>query len=663
MNDQLCINTIRCLAIDMVEQARSGHPGMPMGMAPAAYTLWTRYLRHNPRNPKWPNRDRFVLSAGHGSALLYALLHLTGYDLPLEELKRFRQWNSATPGHPEFGHTPGVEATTGPLGQGVANAVGMAIAEKYSAATFNREGFSLIDYNIYVIAGDGCLQEGVSGEACSLAGHLGLDNLIVIYDDNQVTIDGNTSLSFTENVTQRYESYGWFVQTVEGDGNQTDIFERALQKALKEPQRPSLIRMKTLIGYGSPGKQGSSKVHGSPLGAEETRATKLNLGWSEVDTPFFVPEMAAKEFRKSVAQGEQWESEWNYVLEQYTQKHPALAESFRQALQGYLPINLRDHLPTFEAGTKIATRAASGKVLDALMPSLPMVLGGSADLTPSNNTQFAGVEDFQIQNRTGRYVRYGVREHAMGAIMNGISISGLLRAYGGTFLAFSDYMRPTLRLAALSKYPSIFVFTHDSVGLGEDGPTHQPVEHLPSLRAIPGLTVFRPADAKETAFAWKTILENPDGPYALILSRQGLPVLDGDAPKDTNRGGYILVGDPEPNVLLIASGSEVSLAVAAHEKLKLQGFSSQVVSMPSWERFEQQSELYQRKVLPPSVKARVGIEAAVPMGWERFLGDCGVFVGMSGFGASAPGGVCFEKFGITVDRIVEAAAVSLQTVS
>ena len=659
--DELCIQTIRFLSAEAVQKAKSGHPGMPIGMAPAAYVLWTKYMKYNPANPKWHNRDRFVLSAGHGSVLLYSLLHLVGYDMSLDELKNFRQWGSKTPGHPEYDPGLGVEVTTGPLGQGISNAVGMAIAQKYLANYFNREGFPVIDYKIYVIASDGDLQEGVASEASSLAGHLGLDNLIVVYDDNHISIDGNTELSFTEDRARRYEAYGWNVQTVKGDGNDMAAFEKALKNAGKDEQRPTLIKLRTHIAFGSPNKQDTAGAHGAPLGDDEIKLMKENYGW-DPEKSFFVPEEVSAHMRDVAAKGAEAEDSWNKMFADYSEAHPELAGQFRDAAEGKVGINLDEILPKFEAGNSVATRKASGAVLGALMPKLPLIMGGSADLTPSNNTHFADAKDFQKDARDGRYLRFGIREHAMGAIMNGISVSGLLRAYGGTFLVFSDYMRGAIRVAALSKYPSIFVFTHDSIGVGEDGPTHQPVEHSASLRAIPNLLVFRPADANETAQAWKYALENRDGPAALLLTRQGLTVLDqkkyGSA-TNVSKGAYVLVGADKPDVLLLASGSEVGLAVEAAEKLSAEGVTSQVVSMPCWELFEKQSREYKDSVIPPQTKARVGIEAGVELGWSKWLGQKGVFIGMSSFGASAPAKICFEKFGITVDNVVTAAKKSM----
>jgi transketolase len=659
--DRLCIDTIRCLAMDAVQKAKSGHPGMPMGMAPAGYLLWTEYLRHNPRNPEWINRDRFVLSAGHGCMLLYSLLHLTGYDLSLEEIKNFRQWESLTPGHPEYGRTPGVEATTGPLGQGISNSVGMAIAGKYLAARYNRQGFPVIDYKIYVFAGDGCLEEGISSEASSLAGHLSLDNLIVVYDDNRITIDGPTSLSFSEDVSRRYEAYGWFVQTVDGDGENLDDIRHALDAAWSETNRPSLIRLKTHIAFGSPHKQDTAEAHGSPLGDEEIALTKLRYGW-DPEKKFYIPPEAQDRFREQIAKGEAREKDWNEMFERYTKSYPGEATEIQWASTRQLPADWPDVwsevVPTFEAGTAMATREAQGKILDALMPRLPLVLGGSADLTPSNNTRFKGVTDFSASNPSGRYIRYGVREHAMGAIMNGIALSGVLIPYGATFFCFSDYMRPSIRLAALSGYPCIFVFTHDSIGLGEDGPTHQAVEHLAALRAMPGLIVIRPADANETAFAWKYALENRKGPTAIALTRQKIPVFDRSryaSAENLYRGAYVLAGARDPQLILMATGSEVSLALEAYETLTAEGVRVRLVSMPSWELFDAQPEGYRNEVFPPSVEARVAVEAAVKLGWERFLGRKGEFIGMNRFGASAPVGDVFRGFGITTQAIIDAA--------
>ncbi len=659
--DALCVQTIRFLAADAVQAAKSGHPGMPMGMAPAAYVLWTKILKHNPANPRWPNRDRFVLSAGHGSTLLYSMLYLTGYDMSLEDLKNFRQWGSKTPGHPECHLEVGIEVTTGPLGQGISNAVGMAIAQKHLASYFNKDEFAPIDYNIYVIASDGDLEEGVSAEASSLAGHLGLDNLIVIYDDNHISIDGDTKLAFTEDIAGRYKAYGWRVIVVDGDGTDLAAIEKAVKQANREKNRPTIIKLRTHIAYGSPNKQDTAGAHGAPLGEDEVRLTKEKFGW-DPDKSFYVPEEVKAHMLEVRQRGIKAEKSWQRKFNKYAQQYPEPARQFTDAAEGKLSVNLDELLPKFELDKPIATRKASGAVLNAIMPKLPLILGGSADLTPSNLTRFEGAEDFQKDKRSGRYVRYGVREHAMGAIMNGISVGGLTRAYGGTFLVFSDYMRPAIRMAAMSKYPTIFIFTHDSIGVGEDGPTHQPVEHFAALRAIPNLLVFRPADANETAQAWKFTLEYRDGPVALLLTRQGLPVIDQSkyaSAAGLSKGAYVLSSTDRPDVLLLASGSEISIALRAAEGLAKENIKVNVVSMPCWELFEKQSQQYKDLVLPPSVKARVGVEAGVELGWNKWLGDNGIFIGMSSFGASAPQKICYEKFGITVDKTVEAAKKSI----
>ena len=659
--DDLCINTIRCLSIDAIQKANSGHPGLPMGMAPAAYVLWTEFMKYNPRNPQWANRDRFVLSAGHGCMLLYSLLHLTGYDLSLEELKNFRQWGSRTPGHPEYGHTPGVEVTTGPLGQGISNAVGMAIAAKYLAERYNREDFRLLNYRIFVVAGDGCMMEGVSSEASSLAGHLKLDNLIVVYDDNHISIDGNTSMAFDESVAKRYEAYGWFVQTIGGDGNDMNAFRTAVGAARKEKERPSLIQLRTHIGFGSPHRQDTPEAHGQPLGDEEVALTKRRYGW-DPEKKFYIPHDVAEYMRTQVAKGESLEKEWNALFERYAARYPAEAAEFRRAAARQLPADWekiwRESVPSFDPSVPLATREAQGKLLDALMPKLPLVIGGSADLTPSNNTRFKGAVDFTPGHRDGRYIRYGVREHAMGAVMNGIAVSNMLIPYGGTFFAFSDYMRPTLRLAALSKYPVIFDYTHDSIGLGEDGPTHQAVEHLAALRAMPGLITIRPSDATETVTAWKFALEHRTGPVAIALTRQKLPVIDRKkftSADNLAQGGYVLAGAPDPSLILIGTGSEVSLVLSAFETLTAEGVKVRVVSLPSWELFEMQPEAYRESVLPRAVTARVAAEAGVKFGWERYIGTRGQFVGMSSYGASAPAGAAYSGFGITAGAVVAAA--------
>lgn len=652
--DQLCINTIRTLSIDGVEAANSGHPGMPMGAAPMAYTLWTRFLRHNPRNPQWPNRDRFVLSAGHGSMLLYSLLHLTGYDLPLEELKRFRQWGSLTPGHPEYGLTPGVEVTTGPLGSGFATSVGLAMAERYLATRYNRPGFPVIDHYTYGICGDGDLMEGVAAEAASLAGHLKLGKLIYLYDDNQISIEGSTELAFTEDIGKRFEAYGWQVLRV-ADGNDVEAIAGALAAARAETERPSLIMVRTRIGYGSPNKEGSAAAHGSPLGADEARRTKAAYGWPE-DQNFYIPDEALAHFRQAVAAGAAAEAEWNQLMERYAQAYPAEAAELRRILSGRLPEGWQEKLPTFAAGESMATRSASGKVLNAIAPALPELVGGSADLSPSNDTYLKGLGSWTPTDFSGRNIHFGVRENAMGAMLNGLSLHGL-RSYGGTFLVFSDYMRPMIRLASLMERPVVYVFTHDSIGVGEDGPTHQPIEHLAALRAIPDLVVFRPADANETAIGWRLALEQREHPFALILTRQKLPVLDPQAVQGAEKGGYILAeaGGGKPRVILIATGSEVAVALKARERLEAEGIPTRVVSLPSWELFEAQPREYREMVLPPEVTARVAVEAGVTMGWERYVGTAGAVVGLDRFGASAPGEVLMEQFGFTAENVAGVA--------
>ncbi len=655
--DKLCINTIRFLSVEAIQKANSGHPGLPMGMAPAVFSLFTNHLKFNSANPEWANRDRFVLSAGHGSALLYSILHLSGYKVSLDDIKNFRQWGSKTPGHPEYGHTEGVEATTGPLGQGISNAVGMAIAEKFLSDYFNKPSFPIIDHKIYVLAGDGCLQEGIASEACSLAGHLGLGSLIVIYDDNRITIDGRTDISFTEDVAKRFEAYGWHVQDIPGDGHDLEAFNKAIDKAKAETGRPSLVKFQSIIGYGSPNKQDTSGVHGSPLGEEELALAKKELGWDFTES-FYVPGEVREVFNGIMEKGKQAQKDWKTLTEKYRNEYPELGSQLESALSGKISEEWEKHLPSFEAGKSIATRKASGMVLEGVMPHLPLVMGGSADLTPSNNTRFSQAEVFQKDNPGGRYLHFGVREHAMGAILNGLALNGMVRAYGATFLCFADYMLPAIRVASLSGYPSLFVFTHDSIGLGEDGPTHQPVEQVSYLRALPGLISIRPADAYETAEAWRFALNYKQGPVAISLTRQGLPVLDQDkfgSAGDLSKGGYVLIKDDQPELILIATGSEVSLALEAYEKLSGEGVKVQVVSMPCVELFEKQSADYQNTVVPPDLKARVVIEAGLKRGWEGYLGEKGEFVGMSGFGASAPGGVLFREFGITLEAVLEAA--------
>lgn len=653
--DQLCINTIRCLAMDAVQKANSGHPGLPMGTAAMAYVLWSRFLRHSPRNPRWPNRDRFILSAGHGCMLLYSLLHLTGYGLSLDEIKQFRQWGSKTPGHPEHLLAEGIETTTGPLGQGFSNGVGMAIAQKYLASFFNRPGHEIVDYKIYAIVSDGDLMEGISSEAASLAGHLGLNSLIYLYDNNHISIEGPTELAFTEDPAKRFEAYGWFVQNLP-DGNDVEAVDRAVRAAQAEKERPSLIVARTHIAFGSPNKQDTAAAHGSPLGEEEVKLTKQRLGWP-LEPNFYIPEEALSHFRKAVERGERAESEWQQRLASYHKAFPDLAAELDRHAKGELPDGWKSKLPSFKpAEGPMATRVASGKVLNAIAPSLPLLIGGSADLAPSTDTLVKGAGDFGKGSYGGRNLHFGVREHGMGGIVNGMALSGLL-PYGATFLIFSDYMRPTIRLAALMEVHSIFVFTHDSIFLGEDGPTHQPIEHLASLRAIPNLCLIRPADANETAVAWRVAIERRGGPVALALTRQGLPVIDREkfgSAGGLARGAYVLADPPgkPAEVLLIASGSEVSLALEAYRALLAEGIPPRVVSMPSWDLFEQQPQVYKDEVLPPRVTRRLAIEAASPFGWDRYVGPQGAVMGMTRFGASAPYKVLAEKFGFTAANVI-----------
>jgi transketolase len=654
--EKMAINAIRVLSIDMVEKAKSGHPGMPMGAAPMAYVLWTKFMRHNPDNPHWFNRDRFVLSAGHGSAMLYSLLHLTGYDLPMEELKQFRQWGSRTPGHPEYGHTPGVEATTGPLGQGISMAVGMAMAERHLAAKFNRENFPVVDHYTYVIASDGDLMEGVAAEAASLAGHLKLGKLIVLYDSNDISLDGDLALAFSEDVKKRFESYGWHVLKVE-DEDDLDALSAAIREAQAVTDRPTLIEVKTTIGYGSPNKAGTHKVHGAPLGSEEAALVRKAYGWPS-DEPFFIPEEVRQHFAEWKEKAKQAEAEWNSLMEAYRDAYPELAAELDLAITGRLPEGWDRDLPVYPADDKgMATRKASGEAINAIAKNVPTLFGGSADLASSNNTTMKEEGVFGVEDYTGRNVWFGVREHGMGAALNGMALHGGVRPYGATFLVFSDYLRPSIRLAALMQLPVTYVFTHDSIAVGEDGPTHEPIEQIPSLRLIPGLKVIRPADANETMAAWRLAMEEQDGPTALILTRQNLPVLKGTAElaKDgVQRGAYILseAANGRPQAILIATGSEVSLAVQAQKQLAEKGIHVRVVSMPCRERFDQQSEEYRQSVLPKEVSVRVAIEAAHPMGWERYVGEQGAVIGVDRFGASAPGSLVMKEYGFTVEHVV-----------
>jgi transketolase len=675
--DQLAINTIRTLSIDAVQKANSGHPGLPLGAAPMAYVLWTRFLRHNPRNPKWPDRDRFAFSAGHGSMLLYSLLYLTGYDLSLDDIKNFRQWGSRTPGHPEYRHTPGVELTTGPLGQGFANGVGLAIAEAHLAATYNREGHTIVDHRTFGIVSDGDLMEGVSYESASIAGHLRLGKLVYLYDANQVTLAGSTGLIFTEDVGKRFEALEWHVQHV-ADGNDLSTLGRAIQNGIEETGRPSIVIVHTTLGYGSPNKAGSFQAHGSPLGADEVEATKRNLGWPTTET-FFVPDEALAHLRTAVDGGASLERDWQQRFEAYARDYPDLAAHFRRTQAGELPDEWERVLPVFKPeearGAQMATRSAGGTVINAIAQVLPELIGGSADLNPSTDTALKDLGNFESPDNVasdrqgsvgsewsyaGRNLFYGVREHAMGAITNGLLYHGGLRGFTATFLIFSDYMRPPLRLAALSELPSIFVYTHDSIGLGEDGPTHQPVEQLASLRAIPHMVVFRPADANEVTEGWRVAIERRDGPTILVFSRQPLPIFDRSACGDVGgarKGAYVLMeaSNGAPELILIATGSEVGLAMSAREILEREGHPTRVVSMPSWELFGAQPQSYRDDVLPPSVEARISIEAASPLGWERWVGRHGEIIGLNRFGASAPIADIYKHLNFTPEYIAERA--------
>jgi len=673
--DLLCVNTIRFLSVDMIEKAGSGHPGLPMGAAPMAYTLWTRFLRHNPKDPSWWDRDRFVLSAGHGSALLYSLLHLTGYNLPLGQIERFRQWDSKTPGHPESCVTPGVEASTGPLGQGLGNALGMAIGEAQLAARYNRPSYELFRHFTYVLASDGDMMEGIESEASSLAGHLGLGRLIVLYDNNHVTLSATTPITFTENVAARHRAYGWHVLELE-DGNDIEAIGRAIQSAKDVEDRPSLISVRTVIGYGAPNKEGTFGAHGSPLGAEETRKAKRNLGWPE-EPPFAIPEDALAHFRSAVDRGRALEDAWLAMFSAFKQEFPELARELTSRFARDLPAGWADDLPVFPSDANgLATRKASEAVMQAVARTVPGLVGGSADLDPSTFTWLKEDGDFESKLRSprdvqgttgggwsyaGRNLHFGVREHAMAAAVNGLAYHGGFIPFGATFLVFSDYMRPSLRLAALAELHSIFVFTHDSIGVGEDGPSHQPVEQLASLRAIPNLLVIRPCDANETRWAWQTALEARDRPVALVLTRQNVPTLDRTCYASAEllrRGAYVLNpsdAEKRPDVILIASGSEVSLIVAAEAILKKANVSAHLVSMPSWRLFEEQTEEYCESVLPAAVTARLAIEAASPFGWERWTGLQGAILGIDHFGASAPGPLLFKEFGFTAEHVARHA--------
>ncbi len=661
--EELCINSIRFLAIDAVEKAKSGHPGLPMGAAPMAFVLWDQFMRFNPKNPKWYNRDRFVLSAGHGCMLQYALMYLTGYDsVTLDDIKQFRQWESRTPGHPENFETPGVEVTTGPLGQGIANAVGLAMAEAHMAAKFNKPDLTLVDHYTYVILGDGCNMEGVSGEACSLAGHLGLGKLIALYDDNHISIDGSTDIAFTEDVSKRFEAYGWHVLHVPNGNTDLEGIAKAIAEAKAVTDRPSMIKVTTTIGYGSPNKANTAGVHGAALGADEVKLTREQLGWSY--EPFVIPEDALNRMRQAVERGASNEAEWQEIWAQYKTKYPQEAAEFERLISGKLPDGWDKVLPTYKPEDKeLASRKHSENCLNALAPVLPELFGGSADLTHSNLTELKGFGDFQKGHYENRNIRFGVREHGMGAICNGIALHGSgLIPYGATFLVFTDYMRASIRLSALSRVGVIWVMTHDSIALGEDGPTHQPVETIASLRAIPNLTVLRPADGTETSGAYKVAIQNANQhrPTLLALSRQNLPNLAGSSIEGVEKGAYAVVDcEGTPDLILIGTGSEVGLCVKAAEQLKAEGKKVRVVSMPSWELFAAQDAAYQESVLPKAVKKRLAVEAGISFGWCKFVGDEGATISVDRFGASAPGGTCMKEFGFTVDNVVAKAKALL----
>ncbi|WP_339227810.1 transketolase [Oceanobacillus sp. FSL K6-2867] len=655
--EQLSVNTIRTLSIDAIEHANSGHPGLPMGAAPMAYTLWADFMNHNPKNSKWFNRDRFVLSAGHGSMLLYSLLHLSGYNVTIDDLKNFRQWDSKTPGHPEVNHTDGVEATTGPLGQGIAMSVGMAMAEAHLAAKFNKENLSIVDHYTYALVSDGDLMEGISHEAASLAGHLGLGKLIALYDSNDISLDGDLNRSFSDNTEQRFKAYGWQVIRVE-DGNDLNAIRHAIKEAQNNTAQPTLIEIKTIIGYGSPNKSASASSHGAPLGADEVVLTKEYYKWTHED--FHVPDEVYADFNeKIVKDGAEKESQWNELFTAYKEKYPEAAKELELSINGELPAGWEKELPVFQPGKDtLATRASSGKVLNAIAKAVPNLFGGSADLAGSNKTTMNDEDDYTRENYAGRNIWFGVREHAMGAALNGMALHGGLNVYAGTFFVFSDYLRPAVRLSSIMNTPVTYVFTHDSIAVGEDGPTHEPVEHLAALRAIPGLSLIRPADANETQAAWRLAVESKEQPTALVLTRQDLPTLEGtkeNAYEGVKKGAYVISKSKKetPDALLLATGSEVQLAVAAQQELLEKDIDVSVVSMPSWDRFQQQDEAYRNEVLPPHVKARVGIEMASSFGWERYVGDEGAIIGIDRFGASAKGEKVITEYGFTVENVIK----------
>ncbi|AVM23973.1 transketolase [Bacillus pumilus] len=657
------IATIRTLSIDAIEKANSGHPGMPMGAAPMAYALWTNHLNVSPQNPHWFNRDRFVLSAGHGSMLLYSMLHLSGYNLSIEDLKQFRQWGSKTPGHPEFGHTEGVDATTGPLGQGIAMAVGMALAERHLAETYNKDNFDVVDHYTYSICGDGDLMEGISSEAASLAGHLGLGRLIVLYDSNDISLDGDLDRSFSENVKNRFEAMNWEVLYVK-DGNNIEEVTAAIEKAKQNTDRPTLIEVKTTIGFGSPNRAGTSGVHGAPLGSDEAKLTKEAYSWT-FEEDFHVPSEVYDHFKEAVKDaGQKKEAAWNERFEEYEKEYPELAAQLKLAIEGKLPENWDQEVPVYEAGSSLASRASSGEVLNGIAKQVPFFIGGSADLAGSNKTTIKNTDDFGKNNYAGKNIWFGVREFAMGAALNGMALHGGLRVFGGTFFVFSDYLRPAIRLAALMGLPVTYVFTHDSIAVGEDGPTHEPVEQLASLRAMPNLSVIRPADGNETAAAWKLAVSSTDKPTALVLTRQNLPTIDQTPEKayeGVEKGGYVVVeaADAQPEALLLASGSEVGLAIEAQKALEKEGIRASVVSLPAWDRFDQQSDEYKESVLPTAVRARIAIEMGASLGWERYTGIDGDVIAIDQFGASAPGETIIEKYGFTVSNVVSRVKAKL----
>ncbi|WP_335871777.1 transketolase [Bacillus sp. 2205SS5-2] len=662
--DLLAVNTIRTLSIDAIEKANSGHPGMPMGAAPMAYSLWTEFMNHNPKNPEWFNRDRFVLSAGHGSMLLYSMLHLSGYGLPMEEIKNFRQWGSKTPGHPEYGHTVGVEATTGPLGQGIAMAVGMAMAERHLAGVYNKDQFNLVDHYTYSICGDGDLMEGVSAEASSLAAHLKLGRLIVLYDSNDISLDGDLDRSFSESIEGRFKAYGWQYLRVE-NGTDLDEISKAIEEARLDLDRPTLIEVKTVIGFGSPNRAGTSGVHGAPLGGDERTLTKKSYEW-DFEQEFHVPDGVYNRFEEKIVQrGKQTEQKWNDLYAQYKETHPELAKQFEAAISGELPEDWDELIPVYKEGTSLASRASSGEVLNAIAQKVPSFIGGSADLAGSNKTMIKDVKDFTPESYEGRNIWFGVREFAMGAALNGMALHGGVNVFGGTFFVFSDYVRPAIRLSALMGLPVTYVFTHDSIAVGEDGPTHEPVEQLPSLRAMPNLSVIRPADSNETAAAWKAAMTSKNKPSLLVLTRQNLPTIPGSikgAKEGVEKGAYVISPSDkaEADALLLAAGSEVGLAVEAQQVLLKEGIDVSVVSMPAWDRFEEQSAEYKNSVIPKTIKKRLAIEMAAPLGWDRYVGDEGDILAINGFGASAPEGKILEEYGFTVANVVSRLKALLQ---